>query len=229
MTEVATTGGRPRRTRSAARRARYFKAARKSSRYLGVLSDRRAERWRVEIRPNRKSLSLGLFTDERIAAATYERAARHYFGGDATLNFPGRRLEPADATTLRNEQARARKETTSSRYLGVYRRPQLVDQPWFASISVDGSSVYLGDLADGAGGRSSLRPSGTLLQTGGTQELPPRSAERRVSRGASGRGVPSKEAALVELLPGRLVRRTDRPILRGDRAPREETPSRLVR
>jgi hypothetical protein len=40
------------------------------------------------------------------AARAYDRAARFYFGSRAKPNFPGVRLEPADAETLMVEAQR---------------------------------------------------------------------------------------------------------------------------
>lgn len=72
-----------------------------SSKFKGVIREKRADKWRARIRagnigPNglAKTISLGLFDSEIDAAYAYDSAARKYFGPFAALNFPDREPSP---------------------------------------------------------------------------------------------------------------------------------------
>lgn len=56
------------------------------SRYKGVSTHR--DRWRAQIRVQRKYVHLGMFADEADAARAYDLAALEAFGEFARLNFP---------------------------------------------------------------------------------------------------------------------------------------------
>lgn len=60
-----------------------------SSQFKGVSWHRGARKWVSMIHPGGKATYLGLFVDERKAAAAYDIAARKYFGEFARLNFNG--------------------------------------------------------------------------------------------------------------------------------------------
>lgn len=55
-----------------------------SSKYKGVRRDRRW--WRVDIQVNKKSIYLGRFDSELMAALAYDEAAKKYFKGFALTN-----------------------------------------------------------------------------------------------------------------------------------------------
>jgi hypothetical protein len=59
-----------------------------SSKYKGVFWDKCCRKWCARIRPNRKTIYLGLFTDEIEAALAYDRKAEQFFAEFAYLNFP---------------------------------------------------------------------------------------------------------------------------------------------
>ncbi len=59
-----------------------------SSGYKGVCWDRKNNKWIVHIKRNGKNLHLGRFSDERVAAEAYDRAAAQFHGAFARLNFP---------------------------------------------------------------------------------------------------------------------------------------------
>lgn len=59
-----------------------------SSQYKGVSWERRARRWRSELRTNGVTHFLGRFASEEDAARAYDAAARDLFGEYAYLNFP---------------------------------------------------------------------------------------------------------------------------------------------
>lgn len=50
-----------------------------TSGYPGVIWDKKAQKWRAQIRVNRKLIHLGLFDDPKEAYAAYCKAARKYF------------------------------------------------------------------------------------------------------------------------------------------------------
>jgi AP2-like factor (ANT lineage) len=118
-----------------------------TSRYRGVYreSTRRNDRWTASIEPKGKKLILGRYVIERDAALAYDRAALHYFGTSAPLNFPHMRskLKPADAETLAFESRRRFKAKTYSRFRGVTHN----GYSWQASITTNGRSIYLGSFA----------------------------------------------------------------------------------
>lgn len=59
-----------------------------TSNYKGVSWDQRTKKWRVTITINQRSRDIGFFSDEVLAAKTYDRKARELFGEYACLNFP---------------------------------------------------------------------------------------------------------------------------------------------
>jgi len=59
-----------------------------SSPYKGVWWDRKHKKWAVQITRNRKTLSLGYFTDPKKAALAYDAKAKELFGEFAYLNSP---------------------------------------------------------------------------------------------------------------------------------------------
>ena len=96
--------------------------ATKSSRYRGVVfaADYGRRAWIAQIGAVGPSARhLGTWASEEEAARAYDRAARYYLGPRARVNFPKKKLEPADAETLIKEARREAKRTQTSRYLGV--------------------------------------------------------------------------------------------------------------
>src|SRR5690606_11372586 len=77
-----------------------------------------------------EALTLGSWPTRKAAAEAYDRAARYYGLGPERLNFPERRLRPADAATLRLEAKKKRK--FSSRYRGV--TWSKAAQSWIATV-----------------------------------------------------------------------------------------------
>jgi len=59
-----------------------------TSKYKGVCWEKQCRKWYAKIRPNRKTISLGLFTNQIDAAVAYDRKAEQLFGQFAYLNFP---------------------------------------------------------------------------------------------------------------------------------------------
>ena len=59
-----------------------------TSKYKGVCWEKACRKWYAKIKPNRKTISLGLFTDQIEAAVAYDRKAEVLFGEFAYLNFP---------------------------------------------------------------------------------------------------------------------------------------------
>ena len=62
-----------------------------TSRYKGVCWSNQAGKWRGTIRVFGEQYHLGLHTDEEMLARRYDKAAQHYFGPFAALNFPNER------------------------------------------------------------------------------------------------------------------------------------------
>ena len=58
-----------------------------SSQYKGVCWRKDTLKWQASIKINYKQINLGSYADEVQAALAYDRAARHYFGEFARLNF----------------------------------------------------------------------------------------------------------------------------------------------
>lgn len=61
--------------------------------YFGVCWNERARKWAVQIRTENKTKYLGLFSDIKEAALTFDREARKLHGKEANLNFPGGEFE----------------------------------------------------------------------------------------------------------------------------------------
>lgn len=61
----------------------------KSSKYKGVYWSCERERWRSDIKINKKKIHVGSFLDEDIAAKAYNEAALKYHGKFACLNIVG--------------------------------------------------------------------------------------------------------------------------------------------
>ena len=59
-----------------------------ASKYKGVTWHASGSYWRAKITVNRRSNHLGLFKVEEDAAKAYDKAAAHFFGEYARLNFP---------------------------------------------------------------------------------------------------------------------------------------------
>ena len=57
-----------------------------SSIYKGVSWNKKAKKWKAEIKVNNKYFYLGLYKNEKDAALAYNKAARKYFGKYALLN-----------------------------------------------------------------------------------------------------------------------------------------------
>lgn len=116
-----------------------------TSRFRGVYWETRSGRWVAQIVAARAH-HLGHFDDERLAAMTYDRAALHFHGEAAQLNFPGRALEPASPEVLLRERTARAKQKTSSSYRGVtWLRSRTA---WVAQISIDNRHVHLGVFDD---------------------------------------------------------------------------------
>lgn len=58
-----------------------------SSIFKGVHWNKKLNKWQAQIRVNNKPLHLGVFTDEKVAATAYDKAATTYYGAFARLNF----------------------------------------------------------------------------------------------------------------------------------------------
>jgi hypothetical protein len=119
---------------------------RTSSRYRGVRFEPKCSRrpWvatLVGIGPT-NVLRLGIWEAEEDAARAYDRAALHYLGSAARLNFPGEKLDPADAEMLRREARREAKRAQTSQYIGVSWNKQ--GALWQAVISHEGRRMHLG-------------------------------------------------------------------------------------
>ena len=112
-----------------------------TSRFRGVYWETRSGKWVAQIVAERPHF-LGHFDDERLAACTYDRAALHFHGEAAKLNFPNRSIEPASPEVLLRERAAHAKKKTSSRFRGV---TSLRSRgAWVAQISIDNRQVHLG-------------------------------------------------------------------------------------
>ena len=70
-----------------------------TSMFKGVRLDRRASKWRAEIKVNGRTKHLGYFVSEVDAAKAYDAAADKYFGEFAYLNFPSGIPDAAPAPT----------------------------------------------------------------------------------------------------------------------------------
>jgi AP2-like factor, euAP2 lineage len=68
-----------------------------TSKYRGVSFSTRDRKWRAAIEVDGRSIGLGSYGSEEMAALAYNKAARKYFGKIAYQNPVGRRLQPRDA------------------------------------------------------------------------------------------------------------------------------------
>jgi hypothetical protein len=185
------------------RERRQARAPTLASRYRGVrkYGPELTRPWRATIysKHDSRDLHLGYWRTEQQAAQAYDRAALHYFGQRAELNFPTRAasLKPADARTLSAESRQQYKQTTSSRFHGV----TWVEQrgKYAAQLTVDDRSHWIGAFDDDVAAaraydRAALRLLGpgaclNFGPTAGTRaRAAPRAATRRARARATGRG-----------------------------------------
>ncbi len=133
--------------------AREVNQPRTSSRYRGVHSNRNAppdRPWGAQIAPVRggkqRVLHLGFWPTELDAARAYDRAARYYFQQGALLNFPEEagRFQPADAKQIAADARRLFKETTTSRFRGVWRQYSA----WYVGVTAEGRAYRAGPFTD---------------------------------------------------------------------------------
>jgi hypothetical protein len=123
---------------------------RASSKFNGV---QRAPRslgrcWLATIEVDYRSVKLGSWRTEREAALAYDRAALYLPGHRRTLNFPqaSKKKGPASPEALRAEALRQFKQTTTSRYRGVYWAAR--EQLWHAEIRHERRRFRLGYFRD---------------------------------------------------------------------------------
>lgn len=132
------------------REATAEKKARTTSRYRGVTyeAQREFKNWAAAITVDYVCVGLGRWETERDAAIAYDRAALHYVGADAVLNFPraSRAAGPADVETLLAEARAELKQRTSSKFRGVVWNKNA--RKWMASISHVRKQRYLGLFDD---------------------------------------------------------------------------------
>jgi hypothetical protein len=66
------------------------RSVRSRSKYKGVTWHKAKAKWHARIRVKGRTISLGYFEDDSIAAAAYDEAAKKHHGRFAVLNFPDR-------------------------------------------------------------------------------------------------------------------------------------------
>ena len=126
-----------------------------SSRYAGVMWDKRDSKWVVNITHKRQREHIGYFAPEQeeAAARAYDAAARRLRGPEAhsakshKLNFPAAEEtmnRPAVSNTAKLAQPTA-SELMSSQYIGV--RWNKKDSKWVASITHKGQKKHIGTFA----------------------------------------------------------------------------------
>jgi len=121
----------------------------KSSRFRGVFFNHRRGRWDMQFRiPGGGSATITGYETEEAAARAHDRAALHYLGPKAQLNFPSsaRFIRAADVPTLAAEKRRAFKANTTSRFRGVSWDRQV--RRWRSCIKVGGQPLLLGYYDD---------------------------------------------------------------------------------
>jgi hypothetical protein len=111
--------------------------------FRGVFAIRK--RWEARINHDHKHDALGAWGTQWEAAEAYDRAARFFFGREAQLNFPRRRLPALSPAAIRRLSRLARKAEAhySSKYLGV----RFMDQarPWVGELTpLGGTHLILG-------------------------------------------------------------------------------------
>ncbi|HEV8247266.1 MAG TPA: hypothetical protein VGP93_15920 [Polyangiaceae bacterium] len=102
--------------------------------------------WAATITVRRRTLYLGAWPTTKAAALARDRAALHYLGREHEyFNSPSKisALEPADAATLAAEAFQLMKQTTTSRFRGVY----FQRGAWNAHVSIGSRTRYLGRFA----------------------------------------------------------------------------------
>ena len=122
------------------------KAASKSSRFRGVCWDKQCKKWKVFIRVEGKSKSIGLFADEMKAAHAYDAYAIAN-GIDTPRNLPD---EDEDDVVDEAERGLAAKKrdakTTSSRFRGLTWNKQ--GKSWQVRMCIDGKKHSIGRFID---------------------------------------------------------------------------------
>jgi hypothetical protein len=119
-----------------------------ASRYYGVIRGRRRGVWQAQIylEGNRRVL-LGQWPTQKEAALAHDRARVFEQGRDARpLNFPKRskNVAPTSPEKLRREAHDRFKQTTSSKYVGVYYMANVPGRPWISQYTARGEDHFLG-------------------------------------------------------------------------------------
>jgi hypothetical protein len=107
-----------------------------ASRYRGVFRTR--QRWQARLSHEGRHESLGGWRTQREAAEAYDRASSYFFGKQAALNFPERRLGPeAPAELRRLARLVHKKRNRTSKYLGVWHHGNRSSggRPWIAELT----------------------------------------------------------------------------------------------
>jgi hypothetical protein len=69
--------------------------------YKGVFLEKRSGQWIAYIRKNKKSIRIGMFKSEALAAKAYDEAAIEHFGEYASLNFKQKEMYPLETDNER--------------------------------------------------------------------------------------------------------------------------------
>lgn len=115
-----------------------------SSKFKGVSICKRSEGrlWvaQITIEKNRRK-KLGRFSSEEMAAKAYDEAAKNHYGEFAKLNFPEKIQEEILISAI--HYPTDFKDTTTSKYRGVYFCRAAKKRPWIARLQFKGGSKAL--------------------------------------------------------------------------------------
>lgn len=120
-----------------------------TSAYRGVSWDTKVAKWQSQIRKSRRSIHLGYFEREEVAAATYDEAAKYLFGNKARLN--GINGFQSHLRWIKDHQGKLKldiKSKSTSGYWGVHWNTK--EKVWRAKIQAGGRLIQLGRFQDKA-------------------------------------------------------------------------------
>lgn len=124
------------------KRIRTNRTMNSTSIYKGVYWDKNCNKWVARIVYNYKTIHLGVFDDERLAAKAYDQAASYFFKEFAKFNFPDESIDDIiNIEEMKNKyDTNFKNDRCATPYYGIYLHKS---GRWHASIKINGRKISL--------------------------------------------------------------------------------------